>query len=400
MTDSKNSGDPYMVSKKSKRVSVRQLLQGSGLVLLAGLTLYWFSTSDGGAQQEGASSQAPIMKLSAVKLQLQNVSTQEEIPGRTTAFQIAEIRPQVSGILADRLFEEGSSVEAGKQLYQIDPAVYQADYNSAAADLQSAEANLASIQSRQSRYESLVKINAVSQQDFDDIQSSLAQSKAQVAVAEAAMARMKINLDYTKVLAPISGRISKSWVTKGALVTANQPQVLATITQLDPIFVDLTQSSKDLMRLRREFGALDKIPVTLQINEGEAPYEHSGKLLFHEVEVDRTTGSVQLRAQFPNPDQLLLPGLYVRANLELHYPNSLLIPQKATQRLPDQSLAVWRLEADGVVKQAKVQVKRAVGSDWLVESGVSAGDVIITEGLIKLQEGSRVEPVFAETSSN
>ena len=221
-----------------------------------------------------------------------------------------------------------------------------------------------------------------------------------MAVAEAAMARMKINLDYTKVLAPISGRISKSWVTKGALVTANQPQVMATITQLDPIFVDLTQSSKDLMRLRREFGDLDQIPVTLQLNEGEAPYEHSGQLLFHEVEVNRTTGSVQLRAQFSNPDQLLLPGLYVRANLELQYPNSLLIPLKATQRLPDQSLAVWRLESDGAVKQAKIQVKRAVGNDWLVESGVSAGDVIVTEGLLKLQEGSRVEPVFAETSSN
>ncbi len=399
MTDPKICNDHYMVSQKSRRVRARKLFKGGALVLLAGLTLYCFSSSDGGAQ-DGDPAMAPVLKLAAVKLLLQNVSTQEEIPGRTTAYQIAEIRPQVSGILADRLFEEGSSVEAGKQLYQIDPAVYQADYNSAAADLQSAEANLASIQSRQSRYESLVKINAVSQQDFDDIQSGLAQSKAQVAVAEAAMARMKINLDYTKVLAPISGRISKSWVTKGALVTANQPQILATITQLDPIFVDLTQSSKDLMRLRREFGALDKIPVTLQINEGEAPYEHSGQLLFHEVEVDRTTGSVQLRAQFPNPDQLLLPGLYVRANLELHYPNSLLIPLKATQRLPDQSLAVWRLGADGVVKQAKIQVKRAVGSEWLVESGVSAGDVIVTEGLIKLQEGSRVEPVFAETTSN
>ncbi len=348
-------------------------------------------TTQGGAQQ--------ARSLQAIRLSKQAVTTYEDLPGRTTAYRVAEIRPQVSGIIVERLFKEGSAVKEGQQLYQIDPARYQAAYDSAKADVQKAEANVKSIKARNRRYEELVKIDAVSKQEYEDIQASLAQANADIAIAKAAVAQAKINLDYTKVYAPISGIIGKSTVTKGALVTAGQSTALTTITSLDPIYVDMTQSSDDLMRLRDRVKDYENIPVTLFLSESGKGYPHKGKLQFHEVTVEQTTGSVQLRALFPNPDSLLLPGMFVRARLALEQPDALLVPQHASARQPDGSLRVWKLDETGAVQPAAISTSGALDSNWIVTGGLKEGDVIITEGLVGLKPGVKVTPVFAEANN-
>lgn len=366
---------------------------------VAGLAAaYWFfgGKGDPSAGKDKAMGQA--MPLQAHRLAPEEVVTYEELPGRTNAYKIAEIRPQVSGIVTERLFEEGSHVKEGRQLYLIDPAPYKAAYDSARADLQKAEANVKSIRARNRRYEELVKIDAVSKQEYEDIQASLSQAEADIAIAKAAVARAKINLDYTKVYAPISGRIGKSSVTEGALVTAQQPEALAIITQLDPMYVDMTQSSAGLMRLRQQEENYQTIPVTLFLGEDKTAYPHEGKLLFHEVTVEKTTGSVQLRALFPNPDNTLLPGLFVRAKLAIRQPDALLVPQAAATRQSDGGLSVWRLDEAGSAQPAVINAAGAKDDKWIVSGGLKAGDVIITEGLMRLKPGVKVTPVFTESS--
>ncbi|GAB3445070.1 efflux RND transporter periplasmic adaptor subunit [Insolitispirillum peregrinum] len=353
-------------------------------------------------QQQGAAPAAPPPpEVTVQTLAAQTVPLYTDLPGRTAAYRVAEVRPQVSGIVLKRLFTEGSEVQAGQQLYQIDPSTYQAAVQSAMADLAKARATAKSVEAKAARYADLVKINAVSKQDYDDAVASLDQAKADIMVAQAAVDTAKINLEYTKVYAPISGRIGKSAITEGALVTANQTTPMSTLTQLDPIYVDVSQSSSDLMRLRQavsagllQKGQADQAPVTLTLDGSTQAYKHNGQLQFADVTVDETTGAVQVRAVFPNPDKELYPGLFVRARVEQGVrENALLVPQRATIRLPDGSAAVWIVGADNKVATRPIQATQAVGDAWLVNSGLQAGERIVIEGLQKIRAGAEVRPV-------
>ncbi|WP_281174384.1 efflux RND transporter periplasmic adaptor subunit [Skermanella stibiiresistens] len=355
--------------------------------------------ADALAQQGGPAK--PPAEVGVVTLRPQSVEVTTELPGRTTAARLAEVRPQVNGIILKRLFVEGAEVKAGQQLYQIDPAPYQAALDTAKAELARADATANSARTRAARYRDLVKSRAVSQQDYDDIAATLLESEAQVASAKASIRTAQINLDYTKVSSPIRGRIGRSTVTEGALVTANQTQTLATVTQLDPIFVDVTQSSAEMFKLRRavNHGAIQsvegKAPVTLFIGGSEdAPYGQQGELQFSEVSVDESTGSVRLRAVFPNPNQELLPGLFVRAKVNWGNAEGVfMIPQPAVVRRPDGSAFVWAVGQDGKASQKTVKTERAIGDKWLVTEGVADGDRVVVEGIQKVAPGAPVTAV-------
>lgn len=349
-------------------------------------------------------------EVSVLTIEPQRLTVTTELPGRTAAYRIAEIRPQVSGIVLKRLFREGSEVKAGDQLYQIDPATYEASLASAQADVQKAEANLQAARNKASRYGDLVKNSVVSKQDFDDVQASLKQNEAQVAAAKAAYNLASINLNYTKVFAPISGRIGKSAVTEGALVTANQATALATIQQFDPIYVDVTQTASQLMKLREDMATgrirpaePGKIPVTLFLNSNasgdDTAYPAKGELQFSDVTVDAGTSSVQLRAVFPNPNKDLLPGLFVRARVEQGVAeNAITVPQAAVARGPDGSARVWVVGADNKVNPRTIKTERAVGNVWLVSDGLAVGERVVVEGLQKVKPGAEVKPVPAQNA--
>lgn len=365
------------------------------LIIVAALALvviaaaYWMTKKP--AAQQGAMGAMPPAEVAVITATPETVSVSRELPGRTSAYRVAQIRPQVSGIIIDRMFTEGSNVKEGQQLYQIDPAPYQAAYDSAAAALQKAEANILSVQAKAERYAELVKAGAVSKQDHDDASASYAQAKAEVAVAKAALTQAKINLQYTKVLSPVSGRIGKSSVTEGALVTANQADPLATVQQLDRIYVDLTQSAEEVMKLKHSLGS--KPPVELIFDSGEA-FRLLGHLQFSDVTVDESTGMVTLRALFDNPEMEILPGLFVRAKLvQSKVDNAILIPQQSVVRNADGSTIVFKVGKDNVINPAPVKVSAVVGDKWLVDSGISAGDVVMVEGLMKIQAGATVKPV-------
>lgn len=349
-------------------------------------------------------------EVSVLTIEPQRLTVTTELPGRTAAYRVAEIRPQVSGIVLKRLFREGSEVKAGDQLYQIDPATYEASLASAQADVQKAEANLQAARNKASRYGDLVKNSVVSKQDFDDVQATLKQNEAQVAAAKAAYNLASINLNYTKVFAPISGRIGKSAVTEGALVTANQSTALATIQQFDPIYVDVTQTASQLMKLREDMATgrirpaePGKIPVTLFLNSSgsgdDTAYPAKGELQFSDVTVDAGTSSVQLRAVFPNPNKELLPGLFVRARVEQGVAeNAITVPQAAVARGPDGSARVWVVGADNKVNPRTIKTERAVGNVWLVSDGLTAGERVVVEGLQKVKPGAEVKPVPAQNA--
>jgi membrane fusion protein (multidrug efflux system) len=349
--------------------------------------------------KQGAAPAGGPVEVAAMTVEARPVRLFTELPGRTSAFRVAEVRPQVSGIVLKRLFEEGSVVEAGQQLYQIDQATYQASLQSAQADLVKARATQKSIEAKAARYADLVKINAVSRQDYDDVVAGLDQAKAQILVAQAAVDMARINLEYTKLLAPIGGRIGKSAVTEGALVTANQAGAMATITQLDPIYVDLSQSSSDLMRLRQAVSSglvrpddSEQASVTLFLDGVAKPYGMQGKLQFSDVTVDPSTGAIQLRAVFPNPGHDLLPGLFVRARVEQGMrEQAILVPQKAVVRNPDGSAAVWVVDADNKANRRPVEIGQAIGTDWLIHTGVQPGDRVIVEGLQKVRPDAEVK---------
>ncbi|MBF0525684.1 MAG: efflux RND transporter periplasmic adaptor subunit [Deltaproteobacteria bacterium] len=323
-----------------------------------------------------------------------------ELPGRTSAYLIAEVRPQVGGIIQKRLFKEGSDVKAGQVLYQIDPATYQAAYNSAKAALAKSEANVIPARLRTDRYKELVGINAVSRQDYDDASAVLKQAEADVAAKKADVDTARINLAYTHVSAPISGRIGRSAVTTGALVTAGQASPLATIQQLDPIYVDVTQSSADMLRLKRDLagGAIThdaegQAKAGLLLEDGTS-YPLPGKLKFSEVTVDQSTGSVTLRTVFPNPNDLLLPGMYVRAVIEEgSKEQALLVPQRGVTRDPAGNATALVVGEGDKVEQRKLKVARALGDRWLISDGLKPGDRLIVEGLQKAQPGVVVKAV-------
>ena len=320
-----------------------------------------------------------------------------ELPGRTSAFRIAEVRPQVSGIVLKRNFTEGSDVEAGQSLYQIDPATYQADYDSAKGELAKSEAAAAIAHLTVKRYVPLVGTKYISQQEYDQAIADARQADASVIAAKAAVESARINLTYTKVTSPISGRIGKSNVTEGALVTNGQATELATVQQLDPIYVDVTQSSNDFMRLKQsvEQGSLHKdstsSTVELVMENGQS-YPLKGSLQFSDVTVDESTGSITLRAVFPNPEHTLLPGMFVRARIdEGVQPNAILVPQQGVTRTPRGDATVMVVNDKSQVESRAVVAAQAIGDKWLISEGLQPGDKVIVSGLQKARPGVQVK---------
>ncbi|PST18130.1 efflux transporter periplasmic adaptor subunit [Rhizobium sp. JAB6] len=349
-------------------------------------------------QQNSAQNNAPVVKteVSAMSLHPQSVAITAELPGRTSAYLVAEVRPQVGGIIRSRNFKEGSEVKEGDVLYEIDPSSYQASYDSAAAALQKAQGALPSAQSKVDRYKSLTQQDAVSKQNLDDAVSALAQANADVASAKAALETARINLDYTKMRAPIGGRVDASTVTVGALVTADQTTALTTIRQLDPINVDVTQSSTNLLEFRRAVaeGRLktsgNNVSVHLTLEDG-SQYKETGTLQFAESSVAETVGTITVRAVFPNPDRILLPGMYVRATIQEGIAeNSFLVPQRAVTRNTKGEPIAMFVTTEGKVQQRVLKVERSIGNSWLVNQGVADGDRVIVEGVQRVRDGQEV----------
>ncbi|MDH2894908.1 MULTISPECIES: efflux RND transporter periplasmic adaptor subunit [Rahnella] len=343
--------------------------------------------------QQGAP-HAPQVGVVTLKTEPLNVTT--ELPGRTAAFRIAEVRPQVGGIILKRNFVEGSEIKAGTSLYQIDPATYQAAYNSAKGDLVKAQANAQISRLTVTRYKPLLGTNYISKQDYDTAVATAAQADAAVVSAKAAVENARINLAYTKVTSPISGRIGISSVTEGALVSTGQTNALATVQQLDPIYVDVTQSSNDFLRLKQELadGSLKQVngkaQVKLLLDNGKE-YSQAGTLEFSDVTVDETTGSITLRAIFPNPNDALLPGMFVRARLDEGVnDNALLVPQQGITRNPRGDATAMVIGADNKVEIRTVTTTQAIGDKWVVTDGLKSGDKVIVTGLQKIKPGVQV----------
>ncbi len=339
-----------------------------------------------------------------IALQPQHLALTTELPGRVAAAVSAEVRPQVSGVVLKRLFTEGGNVKPGELLYQIDPAAYQASVASAEASLARAEATLTSTRLKAARQRELAQIQAVSRQDSEDAEAALQQARADVAAAQAALQTQRINLAYTRVTAPVGGRIGRSSVTPGALVTANQASIMATIQQLDPIYVDVTQSSSALLALRRSLGAGTFKSGTAQVKlllEDGTTYDEPGTLEFAETSVDANTGSVTLRVRVPNPRGELLPGMYARAVVEQGVvEDALLVPQQAVSRDAAGQAQVSLVDGDGKLMRQTVTAERAVGDQWLITAGLKPGDRVAVEGQQKVAPGStvRVVPVAAAKS--
>jgi membrane fusion protein (multidrug efflux system) len=364
-------------------------------LLLLALAAAGLSACD---KPQGQAQQArPPANVEVVVLHAQPVSLTTELPGRLSPFRVAEVRPQVNGVILKRLFTEGDAVKEGQQLYQIDPAPYEASLASAKAGLLKAQASTAVAQATVDRYRPLAVANAVSHQDLDNAVATLKQSQADIASADAAVQTAQINLAYTKVLSPISGRTGRSSVTEGALVTANQATSLATVTQLDPIYVDVTQPSSAILRFRRELtsGQIksagdNQAAVKLALEDGSS-YDQDGKLQFSEVTVDQGTGSVTLRALFPNPQSVLLPGMFVEATLEEGVrQNGILAPQQGVthdQRGDPTALVV---DKDSKVELRSLVTERAVGENWLITKGLADGDKLIVKGLQMAKPGAPV----------
>lgn len=359
---------------------------------------------------EQAPNSAPqVTPVGVVILKSQALTLKKVLPGRISAFQIAEIRPQVSGIVESRLFIEGKQVEQGQALYQINPAIFKAQLAASEASVARAQASIASSKAKVTRFSELLKIKAVSQQDFDEADAAYKQAKAELLTAKAQLQTAQINLDYSHVSSPISGQISKSSVTVGALVSTNQAMALATVTQLDPIYVDLTQSSNELTRVKKALasGLLTVDPATQMdvelIMEDGSIYPHKGTLQFSEVTVDPSTGSVTLRAKFPNPEKLLLPGMYARASIvEGVKSDAILAPQRGVSRNSKGEPTALVVSKNTRVESRVLKIDRSVGANWLVTEGLIAGDRLIVEGLQKIHPGAVVKVTEAHllTSSS
>ncbi|MCD2511722.1 efflux RND transporter periplasmic adaptor subunit [Comamonas endophytica] len=338
-------------------------------------------------------------KVGVVTLATQSQQLDASLPGRTRAFMTAEVRPQVSGIVQKRLFTEGATVKAGQPLYQIDSASLRATLASAEAALAKVRASQRTLQATAARNAELVKIDAISRQANEESQAAVAQSAADVAAAQAALENARINLRYSSIQAPISGQTSLSTVTPGALVTANQAEALTTIVQLDPMYVDFTQSSTELLQLKRDiqegrFQKLerDAMTVQLRLEDGRA-YPHPGKLQFAGVIVNPSTGVVTLRAVVPNPEGVLMPGMYVQAALPTGIaPEALLVPQQAVTRDIAGKASVLVIDAESKAQRRPIEIDRAVGSRWMVTSGLAAGDKVVVDGFQRVKAGDRVDP--------
>ncbi|WP_339878777.1 efflux RND transporter periplasmic adaptor subunit [Pseudidiomarina gelatinasegens] len=355
--------------------------------------------SCGDAEQAGSGAgQQQQMTVGIVTIASRSVDLTTTLPGRASAFRVAEVRPQVNGIMKERLFEEGSMVAAGQQLYQIDAAMYQAELASAEAEIARAKAAVKASKSRFERSKGLLNDKAISQQDFDEAEAAYLQAEAQLKVAEANLSRAQLNLEYTRVKAPISGRIGRSQLTEGALLSVGQAQALTTITQLDPIYVDIAQSTSDYLKLQAAItdGRIvtdddNRAEVTVRVGE-DGNYSTTGELLFNEVTVDPQTSAITLRARLENANHSILPGMYVRAEVGTGaLQNAILAPQTGVTRDPRGRAIAFIVNEKGEVEQRYLTVERTVGSDWVVTDGLNVGDQVIVEGLQKIQPGMPVK---------
>src|SRR5438270_5523139 len=324
---------------------------------------------------------------------------QQELPGRVSAFQVSDVRPQVSGVIQRRLFQEGAIVQQGQTLYQIDPSVYAAQQAQAAANLQSARASAVAARTRASRYAPLAKMEPISKQDYTDAVAQARQADAAIAQNSAALRAAQVNMRFTRVPAPITGRIGLSNVTEGALVTANQPDALATITRLDPVFVDIQESAADLLRLRQALSQGGAVPTSAQVRlklpDGSA-YGYSGTVEFSQVIVDQSTGTVTIRARFPNPQSILLPGMFVTAQFaQAVQTAAILVPQQAVARSPQGNATLFVVGPGNRAVERTVVADRPFGTDWEVTQGLAPGEKVITQGLANLKDGAQIKPVPA-----
>jgi membrane fusion protein (multidrug efflux system) len=370
--------------------------------LLSGFIILAFLAAGCGhkqGQDNKAAGAPPPSEVGVVTITAESVPMTTELPGRIEAVRTAQVRARASGILLKRLFKEGAEVKAGDELFLIDPAPLQAVYDGAKAAFQKAQANSKLLESKAKRFKELVAIHAISQQEYDEIASQAIQTKADSEAAKAAMETAALNLSYTTVTAPITGRIGEAKVTEGALVSAQQATELAVIQQLDPIYVDFTQSSAEVLRLRRAFdeGKLKsatpgEAKVNLELEDGST-YQHSGKLLFTDTTVDPTTGMVTMRAEFPNPEHLLLPGMFGRGKLEQAVADkAITVPQRGVVLGPG-GTATAMVVADGKVEARQVKLTSAVGDKWIVSEGLKEGEWVVVEGLQKIKPGAPVKPV-------
>src|SRR5690554_5995758 len=364
-------------------------------LLLSSMLIVGCSDTD---SMNTAAAQEQTLTVGVVTLQPRTIDLTTTLPGRASAFRVAEVRPQVNGILQSRLFEEGSMVAAGQQLYQIDAAMYEAELASAEAEIARAQAAVKSTKSRFQRSQGLLSDKAISQQDFDEAEATYLQAEAQLKVAQANLTRAKLNLEYTRVEAPIAGRIGRSQLTEGALLSIGQAQPLTTITQLDPIYVDISQSTSDYLKLQAAIAngrivtdADNRAAVSVHVGEA-ADYKTTGELLFNEVTVDPQTSAITLRARLENPNHTILPGMYVRAEVSTGaLQNALLVPQSGVTRDPRGRAIAMIVNTQGAVEQRYLTVQNTYGSDWIVTDGLQAGDQVIVEGLQKIQPGMAVQ---------
>ena len=385
-----------MVAVKCHLGQYKNYLMASLGVLLVGLIL----AGCGKFGKAGGPPQGFAPEVAVVAMQSERVSITAELAGRVSAFLIAEVRPQVSGIIQKRLFEEGADVKEGDLLYQIDPAFYEAAYAGARATLAKVEANVPPIRLKAARYKDLAAVKAISQQNYDDVDAALKQAEAELGIARAAMETARINLAYTGITAPISGRIGKSSVTIGALATAHQAVPFTTIQQLDPVYVDVPQSSANLLRLKRNIAsgnlksAGDYQAKVRLILEDDTSYPLEGTLKFSDVTVDPSTSSFILRMIFPNPEHTLLPGMYIRAVIEEGVnEQALLVPQQGISRDPKGNAIAMLVDGADKVEQRYVKVDRTIGDKWLVSDGLKPGDRVIVEGVQKVRPGVSVKAV-------
>jgi len=390
--------DPTPNPNSGRRVrALARTARAGGALVLAALTVAGCHRSE---QKQAA--QAGPVEVGVVTVEPQAVTLTRELPGRTSAYRVAEVRARVNGIILKRLFVEGSDVREGQPLFSIDAAPYRAALAGAKAQLARAEAQLANAKLLAARYADLVKDNAVSRQEYENTMASLKASEADVEAGKAAVETAQINLGYTTVTSPVSGRIGRSAVTEGAYVQAGQATLLATVQQLDPVYVDVTQASADVLRLRRDLeegkvqsAGKGQAKVKLVLEDGRE-YGLAGTLQFADVTVDPTTGSIALRALFPNPKKDLLPGMFVRARLEEGVsPDALLVPQQAVSRDQKGQPFALIVNAEKKVERRQIVTDRAVGDAWLVQSGLKRGEQVIVDGLQKVRPGADVKPVPA-----
>jgi len=371
----------------------------------ASILLLLFGVLSGCGTKQNAPLQPPASEVGVVTVNSQNLPITTELPGRIDAVRVAQVRARATGILLKRLFTEGSQVNEGDVLFQIDPAPLQANLDSAKASLAKAQAVLAQTLAKADRYKQLVAINAVSKQDYEDASAAQLQAKADVESAQAAVETASLNLGYTSVTAPISGKIGEAKVTEGALVSQTDATQMAVIQQLDPIYFDFTQSSTDVLRLRHSFdeGKLQKVApdeakLTLILEDGTS-YQYPGKLLFSDITVDPSTGMITLRAQFPNPGRILLPGMFARAQLEQAVnQNAISVPQRAVALGANGVATVMVVTPDKKVEARTIKLGDALEDQWIVTEGLKAGETVIVEGLQKVKPGATVKTVpFKET---